>query len=485
MAIITKYQNALATTLVLFSFSCASMAQQANNEPGPSLSSVTERELRERIGKLEARLADLEARFAPASPAAQGSTAAQTTIAPATASSTALRSDPNPDAKEQLSPTGDSLSLPGFASGTTLNFLLDGYYEYNFNKPVGRVNLLRPYDPTSNNFTVNQAVISVERQPQVDKGRRFGMRLDFMFGQATESLAGTPANEPRTPPYRNIYQAYGTYVLPLGTGLNVDFGRFTGSLGYEGTFTKDQMNYSRAFWFAALPFYHSGFRTLYKFNDKISATWLLVNGANQSEDFNGFKSNQLTLNTALAKNLSWTASYYIGQEGRDVVPPAPTNFPPPIATQPGLSIDKIVPTPNGRMHFLDSHLTWSATPKLTLVGEGDYVVSRSFQNSAPVGLSGFAAYSKYQFTPAFSLAGRFEYMNDHGGFFSGTTQALKEGTLTATLQPLDGFQVRWEFRHDYSNQPYFLTRHPGALKKEQSTALLGLIWWFGGRPGAW
>jgi hypothetical protein len=45
--------------------------------------------------------------------------------------------------------------------------------------------------------------------------------------------------------------------------------------------------------------------------------------------------------------------------------------------------------------------------------------------------------------------------------------ALKEATLTATYPPVDGFQVRWEFRRDSSNQPFFLTRDPGVLKREQ------------------
>jgi hypothetical protein len=42
-----------------------------------------------------------------------------------------------------------------------------------------------------------------------------------------------------------------------------------------------------------------------------------------------------------------------------------------------------------------------------------------------------------------------------------------------------------EFRRDFSNAPFFLTSTPGVLKKEQSTATLGLIWWFGSKEGAW
>ena len=455
-------------------FSGMALAQASTEAPQDS--ATREHQLTERIRTLEERLAALESRLPAPSPAAP--TAALAPASPATAAGT-------PPAPPDHSATGDSLTLPGFAAGTTLNVLLDGYYEYNFNRPAGRVNLLRAYDPSSNNFTLNQGVVVIERAPDATQGRRFGVRLDLMFGQTTESLAGNPANEPRTGPYRNIFQAYGTYVFPVGKGLNVDFGRFASSLGFEGSFAKDQINYSRSLLFTALPFYHMGFRTAYKLNDKATATWLLVNGINQQEDFNGFKSNHFMLSTTPTKNFGWTASYYVGQESRDLNVPPLSNLPPSIPTQPGLSIDPLRPRPNGRTHIADTYATWNATPKLTLVGEGDYIVSRTYSNSTPSHLLGAAGHGKYQLTPLFSLAGRYEYVSDGGGFLSGATQALKEATVTAAYQPVDGFQIRWEFRHDYSNQAFFLAEAPGRVRREQSTALLGLLWWFGGKQGSW
>src|SRR5580658_7159834 len=110
--------------------------------------------------------------------------------------------------------------------GVTINALLDGYYEYNFNSPVGRVNELRAYDVSSNSFSLNQADLVVEDAPDLAAGRRFGMRLDFQFGQATSTLQGNPANELRPEVYRNIFQAYGTYVFPVAGGLTVDFGKW-------------------------------------------------------------------------------------------------------------------------------------------------------------------------------------------------------------------------------------------------------------------
>jgi hypothetical protein len=49
----------------------------------------------------------------------------------------------------------------------------------------------------------------------------------------------------------------------------------------------------------------------------------------------------------------------------------------------------------------------------------------------------------------------------------------------------DGFLLRAEWRRDFSNQPFFLTRAPGQLKKEQNTATVGMLWWFGSNTGSW
>ena len=169
-----------------------------------------------------------------------------------------------------------------FLRDTTINIGLDGYYAYNFNAPIGRVNLLRAYDVLSNSFSLNQASVIFDHPPDVADGRRFGGRLDLQFGQATDTLQGNPSNEPRPDIYRNIFQAYGTYIVPVGRGLNVDFGKWASSLGIEGNYTKDQMNYSRSYWFNFLPFYHMGFRTSYPVNDHLALNYWLINGNESS-----------------------------------------------------------------------------------------------------------------------------------------------------------------------------------------------------------
>lgn len=391
-----------------------------------------------------------------------------------------------PSTQTNASPLASVLptTLPG---GATLNYLLDGYYEFNFNRPPGRVNDLRAYDVLSDVFSISQADVMLDLDPDVSNGRRYGVRLDLQFGQATDTLQGNPTNEPRPSIYQNIFQAYGTYVLPVGKGLNVDVGKWASSLGVEGNYAKDQMNYTRSYFFYFLPFYHAGLRANYKFNDKIAANYWVVNGTNQSEPTNGYKDEMFGFVLTPTKNITWTSNYYLGQEHADSTPATNCTIP----VQPGLCVAPISPAPNGKLHIFDDYVTWQATPKLMLVGEGDYYIVREWANaapgesSAPSHVDGGAAYAQYQWTPKVALAARGEYMSDRQGLFSGQSQALKEVTGTYKYSFAGDFDAFIEYRHDWSNIPYFLTHNAGSPSEHQSTATVGLVWWYGGKQGAW
>jgi hypothetical protein len=374
--------------------------------------------------------------------------------------------------------------LPG---GATLNYMLDGYYEYNFNQPPGGVNDLRAYDVLSNAFSINQADVIFDLDPDLAVHRRYGVRLDLQFGQATATLQGSPANETRPEVYRNIFQAYGTYVVPVGRGLSVDFGKWASSLGIEGNYTKDQMNYSRSFYFNFLPFYHTGVRAQYHINDELAVNYWVDDGVNRSEPVNGSKDELFGYVLQPVKSVTWTMNYYFGQEHPDVA--AATNCTIPV--QPGLCLSSISPAPNGKLHIFDSYATWQANAKLTFEGEADYVIEREWANaapgesSAPSHVDGGAGYIQYAFSPRMDVAARAEYLSDRGGLFSGVTQALKEGTATYEYKLGDDFDTFLEFRRDWSNVPYFTTNNAASPSKQQPTAALGLVWWYGGKQGAW
>ncbi len=460
------FRCAAAVPLIVLLATCAGFGQQ----PSANTREQEIHDLRTELSRISARLDALE------HPEHAGERLN------AAVSAAKAEPAPSPAAGPQLSE--DDVATLGFFRSTTLNFVVDGYYDYNFNAPVGRVNLLRAYDVTSNSFSINQADIVVERLPKAEPGQRYGGRIDLMFGQATETLQGSPANEQRPQVWRNLFQAYGSYLAPVGSGLRVDFGKWASALGTEGNYTKDQWNYSRAYTFNFLPFYHMGFRASYDVTPEVNLAYWVVNGAQQTEDFNGFKSQALLATLKPAKTVQWNVNYYEGQEQRDVEPTlnpgAPTG-----PTQPGLPTTPISPAPNGREHIADTYAMWNVTPKFSLMGEADFVINRYYSDSAPQHVWIGAAYARYTLPHDYAIAGRAEYFDDRNGLFSGQSQALKETTLTfdKLLQP--GLLTRLEWRRDFSNQRFFLSDTPGALEHGQTTATLGLVYWWGMKQGSW
>jgi hypothetical protein len=231
-----------------------------------------------------------------------------------------------------------------------------------------------------------------------------------------------------------------------------------------------------------------GIRATYPVSDRFAVNYWIVNGTNQTEATNGFKDQLFGFTAQPKKTVNWTFNYYLGQDHPDRVEVPPTS---PIPVQPGLSFQAIRPAPDGRTHIFDSYVTWQTTPKLTLALEGDYVIQRLWQNadpghsSAPAHVDGGAAHARYQFTPKIAFATRAEYLSDRGGLFSGLTQALKENTVTFDYKLTEGFLMRYEWRRDYSNQPSFLTSTQGVLSKEQNTATVSVILWWGRKEGPW
>jgi hypothetical protein len=461
------------------------------------------------VTKLQARVDELEKltndkpESAKSTPAAANTAEQVTQTKPTSSSTEQTERQPTPPAPTQPEkppqpkPTGspqEQASAAGAAEqaaiktlppGTTVNLFLDTYYEYNFNQPIGRVNLLRAYDALSNGFSINQTGVMFEHAPDPEHDSRLGFRLDLQYGQATQTLQGNAGNEPRPEIYRNIFQGYGTYVAPIGKGLTIDVGKFASSLGYEGNYTKDQINYTRSFWFNFLPFYHLGLRANYKFNNLVAFNYWIVNGTNQSEPFNGFKDQFFGFVVTPNKNVTWNIQYYLGQEHADTMyfpnGSAPLNAP----TLQGVPFEPIPNSPTGKLHIIDTYVSWLATPKLTVALEADDFIQRLYTYSPPAHSDGGAAYVKYQFTQKFYGATRFEYLADHGGSFTGTTQDVKENTLTAAYRLYEGFQFMAEWRRDVSSEPYFYTSKLGTLKRSQTTATLGFLWWFGGKEGAW
>jgi uncharacterized coiled-coil protein SlyX len=162
-----------------------SATPSAIDEQDPAKLSRQVTELSALVQKLQARLNDLEEKLKAVE------------RSPTTASSS---QDENAQQEPTLAKSfTDQATSPqnpverdaNILRGTTVNFLLDGYYGYSFNNPIGRANLLRAYDVSSNAFSLNQADLVIENAPHPAHAKRFGLRFDLQYGQATRLSRAT------------------------------------------------------------------------------------------------------------------------------------------------------------------------------------------------------------------------------------------------------------------------------------------------------
>jgi hypothetical protein len=341
----------------------------------------------------------------------------------------------------------------------------EGYYQYNWNRPPDRTMVLRAYDTRANTLGIQQAALVVDGAPDVEVGRRYGLRLDLQYGQATDTVQGSAANEPRPDVYRHVWQAYGTYLFPVGQGgLQTDFGKFASMLGYETNYAKDNQAFSRAYLFNFLPFYHAGLRVTLPVNDKVSLLYMLTNGIQQTEDFNDFKSSHVAAIVKPASMVTWTINYYFGQEQPD-------------NGEPG--------GPDGFFRVFDTYVTVTPIAQLTIGLDANYVTNEVFTEDPSLSLQGIGTYARYQVTNPFALGVRYERLDDEG-LFGGIDQVLQEVTVTAEYKLADRFILRGEYRRDWSNESFFPGRlGEDDLRDHQNTALIGAIWVIGNKTGTW
>lgn len=388
--------------------------------------------MEERIRQLEEKLMKLEA--------ARSATPDE---APALAQQTAEIKKEVETLKEEAK------SNSGFASffrNVELSGVADVYYNYNFNKVS---NQARPFDVRHNSFTLNQARLAFEKQNSKDDP--VGFRIDFGFGEMVDRIISAQ-DSGEADATKHIMQAYVSYVAPVGNGWKFDFGKFATPIGAEPTETKDNFNYSRSFLFAYGPFYHAGLRTSYAINDKVAVTGFLLNGWDNLFDNNGSKTGGFSASLTPNGSFSLTQTYLAGPE-----------------TEPVSGKD------NWR-HIADTVATVQVNPRLKLMGNFAYGSDADALGNRGH-WSGFAGYLRYAFNDRWAFAPRFEVFNDPDALRTGLAQTLKGITLTQELKLANNLIGRFEFRRDYSNQPFFTNSTERAVK-DQNTLLLGLSYFF-------
>ena len=404
-----------------------------------------ERLLLDRIDQLEKRLSELEARgSAAAASAAPAAAENQTpTAAPAATPAAAPAATPAPQDPAPASAPTWSVGPIDFSG------LVDGYYSFNANHPTSQLNQLYNFDVKANQFSLNMAKLSMSHTADP-----VGFQVDLGFGRAFDIIhAGEPSTAPSF--LRNVEQAYVVLKPAKWKGFEVDLGQFVTSAGAEVIETHSNWNYSRSLLFAwAIPYYHFGIRTSFPVGKHFTGGVQLVNGWNNTEDNNSGKTVGLT-GTYSTTKFAWTNNYYGGPENTG------TNV--------------------GWRQLYDTVLLLTPNAKFNAYFNFDVG-----QNKSGSGLSeltarwyGVASAVHFQPTSKWSFTPRVEWFKDRDGFSTGTAQDVKEVTLTGEYKLVEGFLTRLEYRHDWSNQPFFDETTNPASRKYQDTLAVGFVAFFG------
>ena len=348
----------------------------------------------------------------------------------------------------------DSAARPWYEEITVNGFAATSY-SYNFNRPASRLNTYRVFDFDDNTFKLDVAELVV--QHAAAKARESGFRVDITMGGSVPRVSASSGlfRDPTTGVAQDIdlQQAFATYVVPMGSGLRVDAGKFITHCGTEVIEGYDGWNdnATRSLLFGyAIPFTHTGVRAAYTFGPRLSALAMVVNGWDDATDDNTAKSvgAQFVLTPVPALTL-----YLNGIVG---------------AERPG---------DDGHLRRLgDLVATLRASTRVTLGINGDFGQEEGLLapvRSRPAQWSGAAGYARWQATERFALVARGEVFSDLDGARTGVSQTLTEGTLTPELRVTPRFILRADVRSDHSNRKAFPS--DSGAKDTQVTVLVSAI----------
>lgn len=309
-------------------------------------------------------------------------------------------------------PTAPVLADILTASGITIT----GYVSSSYYHSSG-YNGFHEFDVDHNTFQLDQAGLQVGYQPKAG----FGGFLDVLGGEDARVLNSA---ENGTNSTFNIRQAYLQYAW---SAVTVIAGKFTTLAGDEYSNPVTDLHFSRSFLFFAEPLTHTGVRSTWALTDTVNIIAGVNNGWNTTSTSSGSKTGEVGVAYTPSKTLALNLTGYFGKD----------------------------PAFDAERSFMDFVATYAWSEALSFALNVDW--GEQAQPAGPdLKWDGVAAYVSYAINSLWRLSLRGEYLDDKGGFVTGTPQKLKEVTLSAGFSPVKNFELRVEARYDKSNQPAFL-----------------------------
>ncbi|CAM3750710.1 porin [Corallococcus sp. ZKHCc1 1396] len=324
-----------------------------------------------------------------------------------------------------------SQSEPSVLSRLQVEGGVDAYYGYDFNRPASATSFLPGTGTTArrhNEVTVNLASLGVSLAPEP-----VGARVLLGFGTGMDVLhRAEPAGDATGPDvWRYVQQASLSFVEGP---LTLEAGIFPSHIGLESFQSQLNWTYTRSWMGEFSPYYQTGLKGTWRFNDHWSAQLHLLNGWQTIGDNNSGKA--LGTQVAYASD-RWSAAVntFVGNEGT--------------GTEEALRL------------FIDTVLTLKLTDVVSVAATAD--AGRQARPGADAALWYAAgANVRVRLARAVAVTARAEVYRDRDGLLSGTAQTLTEGTLTLELKPTERLTLKAEARHDRSTRKVFEGPTPDA-----------------------
>jgi putative OmpL-like beta-barrel porin-2 len=388
----------------------------------------------------------------------------QQTAAPADPGTAASGADPQGQAPAANPPAQQApAAAPPTWSAGPIDFsgAVDGYYSYNFQHPADRTNRLYNFNIPAQQFSLDMLEIGLSHSPDP-----IGGEIDLGYGNAFKTVGASDPGDGGFNQY--VRQAFVSLKPAKAKGFELDFGKFVTNAGAEVIESYTNWNYSHSLLFAwAIPYNHFGVRTSWPMGKHLTGGFQVVNGWNNLVDNNSGKTIGPNLTITYSK-WTWVFTYYGGPENPN--------------------------TNHGWRHLFDTVLTLTPSSKASVYLNYDYGQNRNVNatGTATTNLAtwkGFAGALRIAPTSKWAFTGRGEWFDDTSGFNTSVAQKVKEVTFTGEYKIIQGFMWRGEYRHDWSDQPFFLdhtcstpatcpTTFSGN-SKHQDTLTVALIAFFG------
>ena len=310
--------------------------------------------------------------------------------------------------------------------GIELGGYLQASYTYQFNSPNVDANSIvgRPFSTDNDEIQLNAFQLYIDKLPE-DEGEA-GFRFDILAGEDSAVIGDLWGGDDDIA----IYQAYISYIAPMGNGLTIDVGRFSTWHGYESIESPANDQFTRGMMFGMMqPYTHTGVRLTYPINDM----WELSGGMTQGWDVVNDNNDGWTFHAAVR----WMPmeTVYIQNS---------------VSYGPEMFLNDSDDT-----LLYDLVATWEINESWTLGGNFDY---ENIEDVAVGGgdatLLGIAGFLRYDVNEDLYLAARLEWIDDDDNFITAGDD-MWEVTLTMGYQVTEGLMTRLEYRHDDADAPIF------------------------------